>query len=239
MQTLIDATGPFQLPTNWSEVSTKQFCATDPLQTVEARASYFAGRPIQVNGLVADALAWMLSPPPLDEGLAYPRDLGQETYLQVETIRGLLTTQPLHECYGQVYGTFVRGLTLPLFGPAVFSQEKAAVWARNCMPWCITDTYPAVVHCRAELERLATKYAELAEPDPTEAAARAREAGADELLGVFGHYNIAKSVAQQMGITLEAAYALPWESVAIHLLHERRSAILSDTIQRQAKQRHE
>lgn len=239
MQHFIDKAGPFELPTSWAEVTTRQFCDTDPLMTVEQRASYFAGRPIQVNGLVADALAWMLSAPPLDEGLAYPRDLGQETYLQVETIRALLTAQPLHECYGQVYGTFVRGLTLPLFGPAVFSQEKAAVWARNCMPWPITDTYPAVAHCLAELQRLATKYAELSEPDPTEAAQRARDAGADELLGMFSHFNVAKAIAQQMGLTLDAAYQLPWDVVAVHLLHERRTAILADNIQRNARSSHE
>lgn len=232
MQTLIDTTGPFKLPTHWGEVTTAQFCAVDPLQTVEARASYFAGRPIQVNGLVADALAWMLTPPPLDGGLPYPADLGQETYLQVETIRGLLSAQPLHECYGDVYGTFVarkRGFQLP-----EFNANSVASIGGQCYTFSITETWPAVAHCLAELQRLATKYAELAEPDPTEAAARARAAGADELLGMFGHYNVAKSVAQQMGLTLEAVYNMPYESVCVHLLHERRTAILSDTIQRNA-----
>ena len=66
-------------------------------------------------------------------------------------------------------------------------------------------------------------------------AARARAAGADELLGMFGHYNVARALAQQMGITLDAAYQLPFESVCVHLLHERRSAILADTIQRNAQ----
>lgn len=56
----LDVTGPYTLPTGWHEVTTKQYCDLDRLQlaTVESRANYFAGRPIQVNGLVADALAW-------------------------------------------------------------------------------------------------------------------------------------------------------------------------------------
>ena len=237
MQTLIDTTGPFKLPTHWGEVTTAQFCAVDPLETVEARASYFAGRPIQVNVLVSDALAWMLTPPPADGGLPYPEDLGQESYLQVETIRALLSAAPLVSCYGDVYGTFVarkRGFQLP-----EYNANSVASIGGQCYTFPITDTWPAVAHCLTELQRLATKYAELAEPDPTEAAARAREAGADELLGIFGHYNVAKAVAQQMGITLDAAYALPWESVALHLLHARRTAILSDTIQRNSQQRND
>lgn len=238
MQTLIDTSGPFKLPTHWGEVTTAQFCAVDPLQTVEARASYFAGRPIQVNERVDDALEWMQTPPPLGSALRYPTDLGQETYLQVETIRALLAKQPLHECLCEVYGVF--GARLHNFRSfEVYEQGRATKLAACAEAWPITETYPAVAHCITELQRLATKYAELAEPDPTEAAARAREAGADELLGGFGHYNVALAVAQQMGITLDEAYALAWEAVALHLLHSRRTAILSDTIQRNAKQSHE
>lgn len=237
MLTLLDNAGTYELPTGWHEVSTRQFCAVDPLQTVEARASYFAGRPIQVNALVADALAWMLTPPPTDEGLAYPQDLGQETYLQVESIRALLASQPLSTCLPTVYCCFKGRYNN--WGAREFDQEYAYAYIERCLDWPITDTWPAVAHCLTELQRLAAKYAELAEPDPTEAARRAREAGADELLGIFSHYNVAKAVAQQMGITLDAAYQLPFESVCVHLLHERRSAILSDTIQRQSQQRNE
>ena len=238
MQTLIDSTGPFQLPTHWGEVTTAQFCAVDPLPTAEARASYFAGRPIQVNGLVADALAWMLSAPPLGGGLPYPQDLGQESYLQVETIRTLLTTQPLHECVGAVYGTFVArdsySRDTQAFDPTVADRR-----AKRCQPWPITDTWPAVAHCLAELQRLATKYAELSEPDPTEAARRAKEAGADELLGIFGHFNVARALAERSGRTIDEVYALPFETVCVYLLHDRRTAILSDTIQRNASKAHE
>ena len=237
MQTLIDKHGSFQLPTHWGEVTTAQFCATDPLTTMEQRASYFAGRPIQVNALVSGGLAWMLVPPPLEGGGLYPDDLGQETYLQVETIRALLATRPLHECFGQVYGTATAKQLS--WRAETFRPPMAAKLGSECLAWPITETYPAVMHCLTELERLATKYAELAEPDPTEAGRRAREAGADELLGIFSHYNVARAVAQQMGITLDAAYALPWETVAVHLLHDRRTAILSDTIQRNAKNSHE
>ena len=249
MQHFIDSAGPFELPTSWAEVTTAQFCAVDPLMTVEQRASYFAGRPIQVNGRVADALEWMLSAPPTGQvGSSYPWDLGQETYLQVETIRSLLAANTLHKCFAQVYATFVgreKNYRLP-----EYSQTFASQLAADCMEewpegtfgrslWMITETYPAVAHCLAELQRLGTKYAELAEPDPTEAAQRARDAGADELLGMFSHFNVAKALAQQMGITLDAAYQLPFETVCVHLLHERRTAILSDNIQRNAKHSHE
>lgn len=236
MQTLIDTTGPFKLPTHWGEVTTAQFCATDPLETVEARASYFAGRPIQVNVLVDDALAWMRTPPSAD--VPWQMNIGQCCYLAVETMRAALAGAVLSEAFQPVYGLYSACHFADVFG-VPFNQVRATVKADACAGWPITTTYPAVAHCLTELQRLATKYAELSEPDPTEAAARAREAGADELLGIFGHYNVAKAVAQQMGITLDAAYALPWESVALHLLHSRRTAILSDTIQRNAKQSHD
>jgi hypothetical protein len=232
MQTLIDQHGPFALPTGWHEVSTKQFCEADPLTTVEQRASYFAGRPIQVNGLVADALKWMLQPPPTDGGLPYPLDLGQETYLQVEEIRTSFSA-PLHMCYAHVYGTFVarrRG-----FQRREFNQGEVLNLALHCLGLPVADTYPAVAHCKAELTRLDTKYAELAEPDPTEAGRRARDAGADELLGVFGHFNVAKALAEREGCSIDVIYQRPYETIAITLLHDRRTAILSDTIQRNAK----
>jgi hypothetical protein len=233
MQTLIDQHGSFALPTGWHEVSTRQFCEADPLTTVEQRASYFAGRPIQVNGLVADALKWMLQPPPTDGGLPYPLDLGQETYLQVETIRALLSSQPLHQCFGEVYGLFVARYRK--HGRDPFNQTEAAEIGVMAMDWRILATYPAVAHCLAELTHLAAKYAELAEPDPTEAGRRARDAGADELLGVFGHFNVAKALAEREGCSIDVIYQRPYETIAITLLHDRRTAILSDTIQRNAK----
>lgn len=235
--TLIDKTGPYQLPTGWHEVTTRHYCDLDRLQlaTVEARASYFAGRAIQVNGLVADALAFLLSEPPTQGGLPYPLDLGQETYLQVETIRELVAKQPLHQCYCQVYGTFtMRALTMPPGQP--FMQNIAAIRAATAESDWITDTYPAFKHCLAELQRLTTKYAELSEPDPTEAGRRARDAGADELLGLFGHFNVAKALAERQGVTIDTIYQTSWETIAITLLHDRRQAILSDAMQKNSRQ---
>ena len=234
MITFQDNAGPFLLPTHWGEVSTAQFCTLDRLQcaTVEARASYFAGRPIQVNGLVADALAWMLTPPGTEGGLAYPQDLGQETYLQVESIRALLAQQPLHAVLCEVYGVFVarrRGFQRPEYNPAhVTSIELQAAE----LP--ITDTYPAVAHCLAELARLDTKYARLAEPDTTDAGRRARDAGA-ERLGVYSHLLVAKWFAQLYGITLEAAYQVAWENIAIHLLEARDQAEIMDQLHKNSQ----
>ncbi len=232
--TLVDKDGSYLLPTGWHEVSTRQFCDLDRLQlaTVEARASYFAGRAIQVNGLVADVLAFLLSEPPATQGLAYPPDLGQETYLQVETIRSLLA-QPLHECYASVYSTFAHGKRMPLLGGvAEFSQERAADWARSCQAWAVTDTYPAVAHCLAELQRLNTKYAELSEPDTTEAGRKARAAGASSL-DMFSHFNVALHYAQRYAKTVDEVYQWPFETVALMLLHDRRTAIIHDNLTKQ------
>lgn len=234
MLTLLDNAGTYTLPTGWHEVTTRQYCDLDRLQlaTVESRASYFAGRPIQVNGLVADALAWMLQGPvPTDGGLPYPADLGQETYLQVETIRALLLTQPLHECYAEVFGTFVarrRGFQSP-----EFNQNSVASIGGQALTFPTTETYPAVAHCLAELQRLDAKYAVLAEPDYTEAARRAREAGS-ERLGIFGHFNVARHYAQALGITIDAAYQMPWETIALLMYQDRISAEIHDNLSRQA-----
>lgn len=225
----VDTAGPFELPTGWHEVSTAQFCALDRLRlaTVEARAGYFAGRPIQVNGLVADALAWMLRAPDTTGGLAYPLDLGQETYLQVESIRALLAKQPLHECYGLVYAAF-KG-RYDHWGSKEFDQARSYVYAERCLKFAITDTYPAVAHCLAELERLARKYARLSEPDTTEAGRRAREAGS-ERLAVYEYLPTAKWFSQQYGLTLEQAMQTSWETVAVHLLLARDEAEIADQL---------
>lgn len=236
MLTLLDATGRYSLPTHWGEVTTRQRCDTDHMTTAEQRANYFAGRPIQVNTMVADTLAFMLNSPPVEGGLPYPEDLGQETYLQVETIRGLVAKQPLPKCYGEVYGHFVARLRA--YKEAAYRQDVALTVAQACADYPASDTWPAVAHCLAELERLATKYAELAEPDPTEAGRKAREAGADTL-DVFGHFNVAYAYSQKLGIPLDAVYQMPAETVYIMLLHDRRTAIINDNLQRQAQQSHE
>lgn len=231
MITLLDTAGPYCLPTHWGEVTTAQYCDLDRLRlpTVEARASYFAGRPIQVNGYVADALEWMLEGPPQVGGLAYPADLGQETYLQVESIRALLTAHPLHACYGEVYGTFVarrRGFQLREFNPA-----SVASIGLQALTLPITYTYPAVAHCLTELARLDAKYARLSEPDTTEAGRRAREAGS-ERLAIYSHLLTAKWFAQLYGISLEQSYNSAWETIAVHLLEARDQAEIADQLQK-------
>lgn len=232
MLTFLDQHGSFALPTGWGEVSTKQFCAVDPLPTVEARASYFAGRPIQVNGAVADALAWMLEGPPATGGLAYPPDLGQETYLQVESVRSMLATQPLHECLPLVYACF-KG-RYDNWGAAEFNQARSYGYAERILDWPITETYPAVAHCLAELQRLAAKYARLAAPDTTEAGRRAQEAGSDRLQA-YGYLPTARWFAQQYGLTLEQALNTSWETVAVHLLLARDEAEIADKLNKNSQ----
>lgn len=233
MLTLVDNAGPYQLPTGWHEVTTAQYCDLDrrKLATVEARASYFAARPIQVNGLVADALAWMLHPVPLDtDTLRFPSDLGIETFLQVASIQELLAKQPLHQCLAQIYGLFVarardfRGRPAYLPALATRFQQEALV-----LP--IVETYPAVVHCLNELARLAEEFKELGEPDHTEAGQRAREAGSDRLQ-LFGHLNIARHYAQLFGTSIEAVYQWPYRTVALYLYQDRINAEIQDILTR-------
>lgn len=238
MLTLLDNAGTYQLPTSWREVSTAHWCALAalPFPNREAAAGIFAGRAIQVNGLVADVLAFLDSEPPTDGGLPYPSDLGQETFLQVETIRALLATQPLHQCFASVFGAFT-ARTMSLSAMFEFRQMRATRLAAHCVYDPITDTYPAVRHCLSELERLAAKYAYLSQPDTTEAGRRAREAGADRL-NALGHYNTAAAYAKDFHLTLEAAYQAPWENVAIWLYQQRLSAEIQDQLQ-QNSQSHE
>jgi hypothetical protein len=235
MLTLIDATGPYTLPTGWHEVPTRQYCDLDRLQlaTVEARASYFAGRPIQVNGLVADALAWMLHQVPTGGPPDYPLELGKETFLQVETIRGLLLSQPLHQCYAQVYGLFVTRLRAYRYPE--FRQDLAAITAAACLDAPATETYPAVAHCLRQLRELDESFAALYEPDTTESGRRARAAGSDKL-AMFGHLNIARHYAQAFSITIDAIYQTPWVTVALWLLQDRMSAEIQDTLAQQPDQ---
>lgn len=233
MLTFVDAAGPYRLPTGWPEVSTAQYLALDAraAATVEARAGFFAGRPVQVNGVVADALAWLLDPPPLSGLLPYPADLGQQSFLQVEEIRAALATTPLPECYGLVFGVFsVRALRPHV---EAYQQPWAHTFAVNCLAWPITDTFPAVAHCLAELRRLGETFAELAAPDPTDAARRARAAGAATLDG-FGHLNVARHYAELFGTTLDAIYQRPWQEIALFMLQDRRRAIVADTLEKQS-----
>jgi hypothetical protein len=233
MLTLVDATGPYTLPTHWGEVSTGQYCELDKLQlkTVEARASYFAARPIQVNGLVADALAWMLHPVPTDaDTLRYPSDLGLETFLQVASIQELLAKQPLHQCLVRVYGLFV-ARARDFRGRAEYVPAYAARLQSLASELPITETYPAVLHCLSELKRLAEEFSELGEPDRTDAGQRAREAGSDRLQP-FGHLNIARHYAERFGTSLEAVYQWPYRTVALYLWQDRINAEIQDILSR-------
>lgn len=231
--TFLDKTGPYELPTGYHEVTTRQYLELDAqqLRTVEARASYFANRPIQVNGYVADVLAFLLHPVPVEAGLPYPSDLGQETYLQVETIRTLIVNHGLGPCYGAVYGTFV--MRQQALRPAqYFDQLAAARISAASLDLPITDTYPAVAHCLVELQRLGEKYAALAEPDTTEAGRRARQAGS-ERLAMFGHLNVARRYAEVFKMSLGDAYQTPWETVALWLLQDRIQAEILDNLHQQ------
>lgn len=236
MLTLLDKDGPYQLPTGYHELTTRQYLELDAqqLRTVEARASYFAARPIQVNAYVADVLAFLLRPVPTEAGLPYPQDLGQESYLQVETIRTLLATQGLGPCYGAVYGTFVAREQHLRAGQRAqhFDQLVAARLSAQALDLPITDTYPAVAHCLAELHRLGEKYAVLAEPDTTEAGRRARQAGS-ERLAIFGHLNVARHYAREFGMGLGEAYQVPWETVALWLYQDRIQAEILDNLHQQ------
>ena len=239
MLTLLDNAGTYQLPTSWREVSTAHWCALAalPFPNREAAAGIFAGRPIQVNGLVADVLAFLDSEPPTDGGLPYPSDLGQETFLQVETIRALLTARPLHACLLHVWAAFI-ARKWNFFPPHEYRQDMAVKIQQANADVPITQVYPAVRHCLSEMERLAAKYAYLSQPDTTEAGKRAREAGADRL-NALGHYNTAAAYAKDFHLTLEAAYQAPWENVAIWLYQQRLSAEIQDTLQQNSNRAHE
>ncbi len=235
MLQLLDNQGIYLLPTGWHEVPTRQFLALEKAQcyTVEQRASFFAGRPIQVNGLVADALGWCLKKPSTEGGLPYPADLGQETFLQVESIRGLVAAQPLTECFGEVYGTFVartRGFRRP-----EFDQGQVLNLALHCLELPVTDTYPAVSHCLAELQRLDTAFAVLGEKDETEAGRRARQAGSERLV-VFGHLNVARHYAERFGKTIEEVYQWPYQQVMLFLVQDKITSEVTDNLTKQADQ---
>lgn len=234
MLALLDTHGPYRLPTSWHEVTTRQYCDLDRLQlaTVEARASYFAGRPIQVNGLVADVLAFLLHPVPNDEHFkSYPSDLGQVSYLQVETIRGLLANKPLNECFAEVCATFVAEHNPNAFYKPDSWQARVVVMVPHYEAWPITDTYPSVAHCLAELQRLNETFAALNEPDHTEAGRRAREAGSDRL-AIFSHLNVARHYAERFSTTIDAVYQWPWQQVALFLLQDRIQAEIQDNLQK-------
>jgi hypothetical protein len=227
--TFLDNAGPYRLPTGWHEVRTRQFCTLERLQlpTVEARASYFAGRPIQVNGTVADALAFLVEGPPPAHGPAF--DLGQYAYLRVETMRDLLSQQPLHACYADVYACAADRFGGP------WDQAWASQLALLVPDWPVTDTYPVVARCLAELQRLAVAFAPLAAPDATEAGRRARAAGSDRL-AVFQHLNVARHYAERFGTTIEAVYHWPWQQVALFLWQDQIQAEINDNLQTQSTQ---
>jgi hypothetical protein len=232
MLSLIDATGRYTLPTGWHEVTTRQYCDLDRLQltTAAARASYFAGRPVEVNELVVDALEWMATDVPLDRGLAYPQDLGKETFMQVESIRAMLLKQPVSECFSGIYGLMHGRPTF--LGDNAFYHQRAARQAMYCLDWPITETYPTVAHCLAELQRLGEAFAALSQPDETEAGRKARAAGSDRL-ATFSHLNVARHYAERFGTTIDVIYQWPWQQVAIFMMQDRISAEVQDNLSQQ------
>lgn len=245
MQSLIDVHGRYEIPTGWHEVTGRQFCELDRLKlaTVEQRASYFAGRPIQVNGYVADTLAFLIPAVdgsyrlPTEGGYPYPADLGSESYLQVESIRTALSMRPLHECYGEVYGIFVARLRNYVTGEYEPSRIPALIEEANRLP--VSQTFPAIAHLYSEMARLAkAPYDKLQEPDTTEAGQRAMAAGAEEL-SKFGHFNVAYAYNVKLSVSLNTLYQMPWSTIATMMVTDRINAEIQDRMNRNSQPNHE
>lgn len=232
MQNLTDQHGnKFTLPTCWADVTTAQFCETDAMLTFDERASYFAGRDIPAG----DTLDWMLLPPEAQPGKEL--DLEQQAYEQVELLRVVLSSLSLNQCLPIVWGLY--WAKAACLNGSRFEQKRADTLAGQVISESILFCWGGVTHCLAELRRLTDpktgKYSRLSEPDPTESARRAREAGAEELLAEFGYKNVVKLVATQMNLKEHEVKQLPWGEVAEHLIMQRQSAILADNMQRNAR----
>ncbi|NVO33263.1 hypothetical protein [Hymenobacter lapidiphilus] len=230
-----DSTGPFQLPTGWHEVAVRDFCALAslPTPTREGAASVFAGRPIQVNALVADALAFLNTTPPTEGGLPYPANLGTESFLQVERIRAAVTSGPLATWLPSVYGLLVarQNSLRPAegFRPAVAAQQAAHAEADT-----VARIYPAVAHCVAELERLSVRYAELGQECVCDACTAAKQAGLQPL-EALSYFNTLDALAQRLGCTVEAVGQMPYDTVAMMLLRAQRQHQLQARIHQNGK----
>lgn len=229
----LDSHGTYQLPTGWHEVTVKQFCdlAKQPTPTREGAASLFAGRPIQVNGAVADALAFLNTTPPTDGGLPYPENLGQETYLQVELLRQAASKGKLSDWMPQVYGLFT---ARPTYSPK-FDQARAGRQAEHCLYWSVASVYPAVHHCLAELARLTDKYKELGIECSCESCSAAKAAGTHELQAL-SFFNTLDALAEKQGTTVDAIGQMPYDTVALMLLRASRQHTLQARIHQQSKQ---
>ncbi|MGI4871505.1 MAG: hypothetical protein ACRYFX_10040 [Janthinobacterium lividum] len=228
------ATGPYQLPTAWREVTTKQYLdlSREQLLTVGQAAEYFAGRPVEVTDFVAAALSWLGEPPPTEGGRPYPA-VGEGTYQQVESIRKLLAQQPLHQCFCQVYG-LLQGRWHN--GAREFRQGWASRLAAYCADYPITDTYPAVAACLAQLHDYfkpdGGPFYALTLPDETEAGRKAQQAGS-ERLNSFGYLNVASEYAQRWGQMPDTVLAMPWLSMMIYLLRDREVAQVQENLTKQ------
>lgn len=230
-----DKDGTYHLPTGWHEVTAREFCdlAKQPTPTREGAASLFAGRPVQVNGLVADALAFLNTPPPTQGGLPYPENLGQETYLQVELLRKTVSTGQLQDWLPTVYGLFT-GRPAHL-GITEFSQTRATKQAEHCLFWSVEAVYPAVAHCLAELHRLQEKYKELGVECFCDGCAAAKAAGTHELQAL-SFFNTLDALAEKMSTTVDAVGQMPYDTVALMLLRAQRQHTLQARIHQQSKQ---
>ncbi|TGE08762.1 hypothetical protein [Hymenobacter fodinae] len=221
----VDSTGPFVLPTNWREVTTRQWCELAKTDrhaiTFEDVERVFIGRSVQDNDAMLSPVFFLSEEPPTEEGLPYPADLGQETYLQVDTIFRLLRENSLADCFASVYGVFVQRKQ-ELSGSGQFNMERAARRGEVCLGYPISETYPAVKHCLAEVKRLQHIYQRLGEPDETPEGQDHRAAG-NERFDKYNYFNVLKRVAQDYHTSPDVVAQWPYDTVATHLLHERDS----------------
>lgn len=231
MTSWIDSTDSFQLPAGWHEVRVGQYAGLLACRTVEERASYFAGRPIQVNGLIADALSWLFTDPAVEGGLPYPQNLGQETYLQVELLRKVVNSKQA-DWLPQVYGLFTARSLSPT---GTFNQQYANHRATQCLQWSMEEVFPAVHHCLQELQRLGEKYKELGVECTCESCAAAKAAGLHELQAL-SFFNTLDALAEKMGTTIDAVGQMPYDTVALMLLRATRQHAHQARVHQQSKQ---
>ena len=164
-----DPIGRFALPSGYHELTVAQFCtllALGPTPAVTDVVCAIIGRVVAATDdeLLAVALDWLqqgLPAPDASDAWPYPQNLGQETYIQVELLREALA-KPVSESLPQVFGLMC-ARTMSLKGArGPFEQARAAKIAQQCQADPVSRVWPAFAHARAEIERLMTKYAELA-----------------------------------------------------------------------------
>lgn len=217
----LDNTSAFLLPTGWHEVTTKQYCdlLALPELTPEAAAPVLAGRAVDWHPSMADTLDFLSTEPEGGEGLPFPEKLDTESFLQVEYILQQLAEQPIHEALPHVYGAFVVRLQ-EWHVPKMADMTRIAARAAKCLDYYITEVYPAFRHCVGEVARLQQKYKRLYQSCTCEECTQAEQAGVGRF-AAYKHFNQLKRVAQDYTTTPDVVAQWPWQTFALHLLHER------------------